>query len=93
MRYFKATDGVITVFRSSATRVYVSASFTRYDGETRPSGDIGFSAKPGKFPTTEITHSEFVELTAAKVKRMKADGCPTWMTGPQQSWVRNEALN
>jgi hypothetical protein len=94
IRYFKATDGVITVFRASATRVYASAWFTT-EGN-RPIGDIGFSGKPlplGKYPAVEITKAEYEALQAAKLERVKAAGeNPKWATSPQSSWVRNAAL-
>jgi hypothetical protein len=94
LRYFKATDGQITVFRASATRAYASAWFTT-EGN-RPIGDIGFSGKPlplGKYPAVEITKAEYEALQAAKVERVKAAGENLkWATSPQSSWVRNADL-
>jgi hypothetical protein len=102
-RYYKATDGVLTVFRAT-TRVFASARFTT---ETPPGGlphpymfgprgGIGFSSKPvspGKYVVVEITEAEFDALQAAKVERIKATGGnPSDHTSHQDSWVRNRCL-
>lgn len=89
-RYFKATDGVVTVFRASKTRIYQSAWFTRHDGETWPAGESGFSGKAagaggGQFPATQIEKAEFDRLVAAKNRRLG----DTRYVSPSDSWVCN----
>jgi hypothetical protein len=102
VRYYKATDGVLTVFRAS-TRVYASAWFTTETGQgrlpfLRRSPGIGFSkhapgTRSGNYPTIEITEAEYGALLMAKVARIKNDGRdPKYFTSLQDSWVRNRAL-
>jgi hypothetical protein len=101
-RYYKATDGLLTVFRASK-RVYASAWFTTEIGQgglpfVRRSPGIGFSmhapgARGGNYPTEEITEAEYAALVAAKVERVKNEGRdPKYFTSPQDSWVHNRAL-
>lgn len=94
-RYFKATDGKITVFRASETRAYVSATVPA-DPKTGYYYSISFSGKPaglGSCPCVEITRAEFVALTAAKIERIKAEGGKHADGGsPSDSWVRNSAI-
>jgi hypothetical protein len=102
-RYYKATDGVLTVFRAT-TRVFASAWFTTetppgglpYPYMLGPRGGIGFSNKPvspGKYVVVEITAAEFGALQAAKVERIKAmGGDPSHHTSHQDSWVHNRCL-
>lgn len=92
MRYFKATDGNITVFCSSA-RVYLSASFR--SGGQNPAhliSRLSFGAN-GKHPTEEITLEEYVALQDAQADRLKAAGRNMKMIGSQDYWVSNAALN
>jgi hypothetical protein len=95
-RYFKATDGKVTVFRASKTRVYSSAWFDVYaadDGGPRV-GASGFSVKPagwgGQFPAVEISKAEYDALVVRKVERIKAAGGNPSYAAPHSSWVRNE---
>jgi hypothetical protein len=106
-RYFKATDGRFTVYRSSATRVYASAWFAVTDAGVR---DIGFSAKPHcargtehGAPAVEISKAEYQTLVARKAERIAAfiaaraaAGNPVYRgydgAAPSDSWVFNEAL-
>jgi hypothetical protein len=80
-RYFSGTNGAVTVFRASATKVYNSATF-------KP---IAFSsAMPfaDRFPVSEIAKSEYDALVARKVERVKSSGAdPKHATSPQDSWV------
>jgi hypothetical protein len=87
MRYYKATNGQITVFRST-NRTYRSASFT-----TQPSGQvssIGFSAVSGQYPAIEISRQKYLQL-----QQLKADRCQTENARadhPGASWVRNSDI-
>ena len=85
-RYFKATDGKITVFRASKTRVYRSA---------RIHGVISFSTggnpSPGWHPAVEIDQAEYVRLNSIKTKRIAAAAGQRF-AGPQDSWVENADL-
>ena len=102
VRYYKATDGVLTVFRAT-TRVCASAWFTTETGQgglplLRRSPGIGFSphapgARGGNYPAVEITEAEYGALVVAKIARIKNDGRdPKYFTSLQDSWVRNRAL-
>jgi hypothetical protein len=100
MRYYKATDGHVTVFRGSAERVYHSAAFRSActDGEHWTCGyGISFSAKPtqgpGRYPCEEIVQSEYEALSARKILRLKAAGRDLrGSLSPQDSWVANAAF-
>ena len=70
-RYFKATNGVVTVYRSTESRAYVSAWIQAYPSEKRPYA-MGFSAKPGQYPAIEISKDEYVELVKRKIARTDA---------------------
>ncbi len=92
-RCYKATDGVITVFRCTETKTYASANFRTYqhEGQWHCGRQIGFSGKPvpvGQFPTVEITEAEFAKLNAIKMRRLGNGGYIT----PSDSWVRNTDL-
>ena len=102
VRYYKATDGLLTVFRAT-TRAYASAWFTTETGQgrlpfLRRSPGIGFSkhalgTRGGEYPTVEITEAEYAALVAAKVARVKNEGRdPKYFTSLQDSWVDNQAL-
>lgn len=90
-RYFSATDGKITVFRASDSRVYQSA--------TKSGWGISFSAKPaalGAMPAVEITKAEYNALVALKQARVRAGnvgGHHADGGAPSDSWVSNEALS
>lgn len=91
-RYFKATDGKVTVFRSSEERVYRAASF-----KTKPDGrifGIGFSSGSGSYETVEITQAEYESLVARKMARVRASGATARGAGssPQDSWISNASL-
>ena len=102
VRYYKATDGVLTVFRASA-RVYASAWFATETGQSglpaqRRSPGVAFSTharttRGGNYPAVEITEAEYGALVVAKVARIKNDGRdPKYFTSLQDSWVHNQAL-
>jgi len=86
-RFFKATDGKITTFRASATRVYHSANINC-------ASFSGAHASPilGTVPAVEITEAEFAILNAAKHRRLYAQPNYRGFTKPSDSWVANEAL-
>lgn len=93
-RYFKATDGTVTIFRASDARVYESAWVQLY-----PTGAVhlmGFSARParvGELVVEEIVKSDYDTLVARKNSRLKAIGARDDAFGePRNSWVNNEAL-
>lgn len=99
MRYFKATDGEITAFRRSATRVYKSAA------GFGPKASISFSAylQCGWVPTVEIDKAEYEHLVALKAERIAAVVAARAAAGnevpyggfgssPQDSWIDNSAL-
>lgn len=103
-RYFRSTDGHITVFRATASKAYQSAFFaSTQDDNARwvRSGPIGFSATSategahlrGHHPAEEIVQSEYEALVAHKNTRLKARGLhPARYNSPQESWVSNAAL-
>jgi hypothetical protein len=87
-RYFKATDGKITVFRASKTKVYQSA------GGFGPREWIRFSTYAANVGTAnkraciEIDKAEYDRLNAIKFARLgAANGI-----GPQDSWVENSEI-
>lgn len=97
-RYFKATDGKITVFRATDTKIYASANFHTYEsgGAFHCGRDIGFS---GRSPSThgyaavEISRAEYDHLTAIKQARIVGQGSSLkYSTSPSDSWVRNTQL-
>jgi hypothetical protein len=87
-RYFSATDGDVTVFRASDTKVYQSATRTRWS--------ISFSGKPaglGAMPAKEITKAQYAALVALKQARVQASGGRHSDGGaPSDSWVANDAI-
>lgn len=88
-RYFKATDGKITVFRASEERVYLSATTVGRHGGHR----ISYSAAPakhGSYPTVEITKAEYDALVG--LKKARVEGSRSSGTSPQESWVSNASL-
>ena len=90
-RYFKATDGAITYFRASATRVYQAAYPSQYHRQ-----GASFSASAPDFvsamPAVEITKAEYQTLLAAKAKRQDAVQMNKyWRNQPSESWVANDA--
>lgn len=99
-RFFKATDGDITVFRASATKFYHSANFSSDQqvagGPMMLLERISFSQYdhvPGHtYPAEEIVQSEYATLVARKNSRIKAHGDNREGASPQESWVRNAAL-
>jgi len=80
-RYFKATNGTLTVFRSTMTRPYNSAWI-------KGTRSFGFSEKAGECPAIEITADEYTALVAIKARRLGGK-----MTGPADSWVLNSDLS
>lgn len=89
--YYKATDGVITVFRATERRTYLSAWIRRHAGEGRPVG-IGFTTKDDGFPVVEIDHDEYRRLAAIRDKRMFAGEGPRWTPRARDAWVHNSEL-
>jgi hypothetical protein len=87
-RYYKATDGARTVFRSTAGRVYRSAALGRRE--------IRFSAAfpgPGTHPAVEIGEREYNRLVELKNRRLKSAGIDHLRWGaPGQSWVANVTI-
>lgn len=78
-RYYKATDGGRTYFRSTQSRAYRSLTIS-------PAGTIGFSGlepsqlagrqNSGAYPAVEITKAEYTALVkakAARIERVKAE--------------------
>lgn len=98
MRYFKSSNGTVTVFRASATRSYTFAGWISTKDGCGVTGDIGFSnalrgARYTSANAVEITKAEYEALQAAKRSRVAAaGGAPEWATSPQNSWVRNSDL-
>lgn len=102
MRYYKATDGVLTVFRATDGNGYAFAVFCTdctgalpFPAPRRGQMPIGFSNVSGadRHPAVEITASEYQALQAAKVERVKNSGRdPKYYTAPSDSWVRNKAI-
>ena len=86
--YYKATDGVFTIFRATQSRVYRGAWMTVDGLKTRPT-NFGFSAKAGGasgvLPAVEITQAEYQALVTLKSQRTKDHS-------PSASWVRNADL-
>lgn len=93
-RYFKATNGTVTIFRASDARVYQSAWI-----QLHPTGAVhlmGFSARQrgGELVVEEIVKSDYDTLVARKNARLKAIGARDDAFGePRNSWVNNEALS
>lgn len=90
-RYFKGTDGIITVFRASGTKVYHSVTTkARHGGQSISfSGAMPFA---DRHPVHEITKAEYDALQT--IKAHEAQGRrPNRSTGPQDSWVTNAVLN
>lgn len=90
-RYFSGTNGTVTVFRASPTKVYRSASF----GGGLALGGLAFSGKPPSpncpIAVVEITKAEFDALNRAKTRRIEAAGRK--YVSPQDSWVDNADLD
>lgn len=85
--YYKATDGVITVFRATERRTYKSVFIRRHVGASRTVG-IGFSTKDDGFPVVEIDRDEYQRLAAIRDKRLLGGKTPR----AQDAWVRNDEL-
>ncbi len=74
--YFKAQIGDKIYFRQSPTRVYLSVIPQKHSG-------VSFSAKPGAYPTVQISKAEFDVLNARKMERL---GSSRYVS-PSDSWV------
>jgi hypothetical protein len=96
-RYFKATDGRVTVFRQASRQVYRWVHF-RTEDLTRgpaPVGEITWSIarRDGAHPAEEIGPTEHTTLAVLKARRLHADyGDAGDARSPQNSWVRNADL-
>lgn len=82
-RYFAATDGKLTYFRASPSRVY--RSMTLYPDRSYNPYTFHMHAN-GSFPVHEITGKEYRALI-----RLKAQRDPR-ATAPSDSWVFNSQL-
>jgi hypothetical protein len=95
-RFYKATDGSLTVFRATDTKVYQSATITNWGSEAKPRLNISFSGKAagvGAMPAIEITKAEYDALTSLKLRRMRAMGeAIRYSTSPSHSWVANDVI-
>jgi hypothetical protein len=69
-RYFKATNGTVTIYRATESRAYVSAWIQAHESG-RPI-NMGFSAKPGPLPAVEVSKEEYAALVARKMERTNA---------------------
>lgn len=87
-RYFKATDGRLTVFRSSPTMVYRSATITDKAISFHTTAADAHSAR---VPALEIDGSEYRDLQARKFARQSCEGMRLrgLTNSPQESYVRN----
>jgi hypothetical protein len=85
IRYFSATDGHMTVFRSSATRVYKSA----FPGHQQLWSEFDYY----DCVAVEITKSQFDALNSAKIKRILRRGKNPSFAVPQDSFVFNEDIS
>jgi hypothetical protein len=109
IRYYKASDGVFTVFRSTATREYRSA-WIQHGRAPLGSGlatrvaNFGFSAKHAheagapRHATQATGQYPAVEISKAEYDDLKLAQKQRWggslkHCGPRDSWVRNEGLN
>lgn len=96
--YFKATDGVSTVYRASETRYFRAASFA-----TSPTGDITQLSFSGRwypacartvfYAAEQITKAQYVALVAARNGWLTANGMdPRQYNKLSDGWVVNAAL-
>jgi hypothetical protein len=92
MRYYKATEGTVTVFRGTNSRVYLGAWIHVVSGP-RANG-YGFSMKrgAGQLAAVEITKTEYNALNDVKQARILAAGGSLKYVAPCDSWVRNADL-
>jgi hypothetical protein len=90
-RYYKATDTMFTVFRSTTSRVYRSAWIEPGTNHVR---DFGFSeatpqhARMGRktvVPAVEISKAEYDDLKLAQSQRL---GGSLSRSSTRDSWVR-----
>lgn len=91
LRYFKATNGRFTVFRSSPTRAYVSATI-HCNADRVTDFSLSYTAGRGALPAEEITRAEYNALNAAKQRRIEARGGMVKYAAPRDSWVSNAEL-
>lgn len=91
MKYYKATDGVITVFRATERRTYASAWIRRHAGPDHTVG-IGFSPKEGGYPVVEISRDEYTLLGIIRDKRLFAGRIKDSIPRARDAWVRNDEL-
>jgi hypothetical protein len=92
IRYFRATDGVFTVFRhSNSTKLSFRSASMRLGGDGV--AEIGFRDK-GQYPAVKIDKAEYDALVHAKmIRRSRVEGRISSCDGePSQSWVRNVDL-
>lgn len=90
LRYFKATNGRFTVFRSSPTRAYTAA--TIYCNADRVTDFVLSYTGRGNLPAVEITREEYNALNDAKQRRIEAAGGRVSYAAPRDSWVRNSDI-
>lgn len=94
IRYFKASDGNVTVFRQSGSRLYRSALIRWHSGKQQCNA-ISFSAaladpQCGRVAAAEIDKAEFDRLRAIKAARLASRG--QQFSSPQDSWVLNSEI-
>lgn len=95
--YLSATDGKITVYRTSL-RPYASALFNSAingTGKAHLVGELRFATgRPeGSHQTLRISRQQFLLLCEKKRERIEAAGRdPKYYSTPQESWVRNTDL-
>jgi hypothetical protein len=101
--YFSATDGNITVFRTSERQIYPSATFrvmieqSQGNGRPHPTGRTIFNTHAARgdhcYLAQENTKQHYEELVRMKEERLEEDGrnLGSHRTS-QDSWIRNEQL-
>jgi hypothetical protein len=89
--YYKATNGVLTVFRATERRTYASAWIRQHVGRDLPVA-IGFSAKPDGCPVVEIDQDEYRRLAAIRDQRLFGDRTKHRNPRACDAWVHNSEL-
>lgn len=98
MKYYKATDHTVTVFRATAKRQYQSVCISwgladrplriKFSGSTVQ----GMGSPVGYHPVVEIDRDEYQRLAAIRDARLFAGGAKDWTPSPQDAWVCNVEL-
>lgn len=90
LRYFKATNGRFTVFRSSPGRVYTAATI-QCDANRVTYFSLSYTGR-GEIKVEEISRAEYNALNDAKARRFERAGAPLNYAAPRDSWVSNADL-